>query len=95
MHNALTPPWLADDAQLELTFKKGTTPLSHRRWPGEPVPLVKVERLQRLANDIASRSQPLAWEADNVLLSGNRRLRRRCAAWARPERQCPPARWRC
>ncbi|STR47946.1 Uncharacterised protein [Klebsiella oxytoca] len=64
MHNALTPPWLADDAQLELTFKKGKTPLSHRRWPGEPVPLVKVERLQRLANDIASRSQPLAWEAE-------------------------------
>ena len=64
MHNALTPPWLADDAQLELTFKKGKTPLSHRRWPGEPVPLVKVERLQRLANDIASRSQPLAWDAE-------------------------------
>lgn len=64
MHNALTPPWLADDAQLELTFKKGKTPLSHRRWPGEPVPLVKVERLQQLANDIASRSQPLAWEAE-------------------------------
>ena len=37
MHNALTPPWLADDAQLELTIKKGKTPLSHRRWPGEPV----------------------------------------------------------
>ena len=34
MHNALTPPWLADDAQLELTIKKGKTPLSHRRWPG-------------------------------------------------------------
>lgn len=64
MHNALTPPWLADDAQLELTFKKGKTPLSHRRWPGEPVPLVKVERLQRLANDIASRSRPLAWDAE-------------------------------
>ena len=49
MHNALTPPWLADDAQLELTIKKGKTPLSHRRWPGEPVPLVKVERLQHEA----------------------------------------------
>ena len=27
-------PWLADNAQLELKYKKGKTPLSHRRWPG-------------------------------------------------------------
>ncbi|WP_447218021.1 hypothetical protein, partial [Escherichia coli] len=26
-------PWLADNAQLELTYKKGNTPLSHRKWP--------------------------------------------------------------
>ena len=25
--------WLADNAQLELKFKKGKTPLSHRRCP--------------------------------------------------------------
>lgn len=28
-------PWLADNAQLELKYKKGKTPLSHRNWPGE------------------------------------------------------------
>lgn len=64
MHNAVTPPWLADDAQLELTFKKGKEPLSHRRWPGEPVPLVEEGRIQQLANDISSRYQPdlaLTW----------------------------------
>ena len=27
-------PWLADNAQLELKYKKGKTPLSHRKWPG-------------------------------------------------------------
>ncbi len=26
-------PWLADNAQLELKYKKGKTPLSHRNWP--------------------------------------------------------------
>lgn len=25
-------PWLADNAQLELKYKKGKTPLSHRNW---------------------------------------------------------------
>lgn len=33
-------PWLADNAQLELKYKKGKTPLSHRKWPGEPVPVI-------------------------------------------------------
>lgn len=33
-------PWLADNAQLELKYKKGKTPLSHRRWPGEPVSVI-------------------------------------------------------
>ncbi|QLO36187.1 DUF4132 domain-containing protein [Klebsiella sp. RHBSTW-00484] len=55
MHNAVTPPWLADDAQLELTFKKGKEPLSHRRWPGEPVPRVEEGRIQALANDLQQR----------------------------------------
>lgn len=65
MHNAVTPPWLADDAQLELTFKKGKEPLSHRRWPGEPVPLVEEGRIQALANDIPGRYQHirvLTWD---------------------------------
>nr|WP_179145832.1 hypothetical protein [Escherichia coli] len=35
-------PWLADNAQLELKYKKGKTPLSHRRWPGEPVSVITV-----------------------------------------------------
>ena len=27
-------PWLADNAQLELKYKKGKTPLSHRQLAG-------------------------------------------------------------
>ncbi|HCB1502914.1 TPA: hypothetical protein MYO83_005880 [Klebsiella michiganensis] len=68
MHHTVTPPWLADDTQLELTFKKGKEPLSHRRWPGEPVPLVEEGRIQQLANDISSRYQPdlaLSWGYEN------------------------------
>ena len=56
MHNTALPPWLADDAQLELSFKKGKQPLSHRRWPGDPVPPIEEGRLQRLANDILALS---------------------------------------
>lgn len=33
-------PWLADNAQLELKYKKSKTPLSHRNWPGEPVSVI-------------------------------------------------------
>nr|WP_287860204.1 DUF4132 domain-containing protein [Klebsiella sp.] len=55
MHHTVTLPWLADDAQLELIFKKGKEPLSHRRWPGEPVPLVEEGRIQQLANDLPQR----------------------------------------
>ncbi|MBZ7514042.1 DUF4132 domain-containing protein [Klebsiella grimontii] len=65
MHNTALPPWLADDAQLELSFKKGKQPLSHRRWPGDPVPPIEEGRLQRLANDIPSRYQhiqALTWD---------------------------------
>lgn len=65
MHNTALPPWLADDAQLELSFKKGKQPLSHRRWSGDPVPPVEEGRLQRLANDIPSRYQhiqALTWD---------------------------------
>lgn len=32
-------PWLADNAQLELKYKKGKTPLSHRRWRANQCPL--------------------------------------------------------
>ena len=39
-------PWLADNAQLELKHKKGKTPLSHRRWQGEPVPVVTASLIQ-------------------------------------------------
>lgn len=63
MQSSLTPPWLAHDAQLQLTFKKGKQPLSHRRWPGEPVPPISEGRIQQLGNEIASRFQhmPLTW----------------------------------
>ena len=39
-------PWLADNAQLELKYKKGKTPLSHRKWPGEPVPVITESIIQ-------------------------------------------------
>ena len=39
-------PWLADNAQLELKYKKGKTPLSHRRWPGEPVSVITGSLIQ-------------------------------------------------
>lgn len=41
-------PWLADNAQLELKYKKGKTPLSHRRWPGEPVSVITGSLIQTL-----------------------------------------------
>ena len=94
MHNALTPPWLADDAQLELTIKKGKTPLSHRRWPGR-CRWLKWNDFNGWRTILPPAVSPSPGKLNNVLLSGNRRLRRRCAAWARPARQCPPARWRC
>lgn len=50
-----TPPWLADDALPELTFKKGKAPLSHRRWPGEAVPPVSENRIQQLGNVLPKR----------------------------------------
>lgn len=41
-------PWLADNAQVELKYKKGKTPLSHRSWPGEPVPVITESLIQTL-----------------------------------------------
>ncbi len=42
--------WLADNAQLELKYKKGKTPLSHRKWPGEPVPVITESIIQTLGD---------------------------------------------
>nr|WP_266118965.1 hypothetical protein [Escherichia albertii] len=50
MHKEL--PWLADNAQLELKYKKGKTPLSHRNWPGEPVPVITESLIQTLGDEI-------------------------------------------
>ncbi|GCS24760.1 hypothetical protein HmCmsJML003_02547 [Escherichia coli] len=44
-------PWLADNAQLELKYKKGKTPLSHRNWPGEPVPVITESIIQTLGDE--------------------------------------------
>ncbi|WP_167519621.1 WGR and DUF4132 domain-containing protein [Intestinirhabdus alba] len=68
--SGLTPPWLADDAQLALSLKKGKQPLSHRRWPGEPVPPVTESRFQRLNSEMLSRYQPvqpLVWSYEACL----------------------------
>ncbi len=59
--------WLADDAQLELKFKKGKTPLSHRRWPGEPVPAVTESLIQTLGDELlqqAGKKQNITWHYD-------------------------------
>lgn len=50
-------PWLADNAQLELKYKKGKTPLSHRNWPGEPVPVITENIIQTLGDEIATKSR--------------------------------------
>ena len=63
--------WLADDAQLELKFKKGKTPLSHRRWPGEPVPAVTESLIQTLGDELlqqAGKKQNITWHYDKCSL---------------------------
>ena len=49
-------PWLADNAQLELKYKKGKTPLSHRNWPGEPVPVITENIIQTLGDEMIANS---------------------------------------
>ncbi|EQV91301.1 hypothetical protein G893_02642 [Escherichia coli KOEGE 71 (186a)] len=64
-------PWLADDAQLELKFKKGKTPLSHRRWPGEPVPVITESLIQTLGDELlqqAGQKKNITWNYDECSL---------------------------
>ncbi|HCH7807668.1 TPA: regulator [Escherichia coli] len=50
-------PWLADNAQLELKYKKGKTPLSHRNWPGEPVPVITENIIQTLGDELLQQAE--------------------------------------
>lgn len=50
-------PWLADNAQLELKYKKGKTPLSHRRWPGEPVSVITGSLIQTLGDELLQKAE--------------------------------------
>lgn len=50
-------PWLADNAQLELKYKKGKTPLSHRNWPGEPVPVITESIIQTLSDELLQKQR--------------------------------------
>ncbi len=50
-------PWLADNAQLELKYKKGKTPLSHRNWPGEPVPVITESIIQTLSDELLQKAE--------------------------------------
>lgn len=50
-------PWLADNAQLELKYKKGKTPLSHRNWPGEPVPVITENIIQTLGDELLQKAE--------------------------------------
>ena len=50
-------PWLADNAQLELKYKKGKTPLSHRKWPGEPVPVITESIIQTLGDKLLQKAE--------------------------------------
>ena len=64
-------PWLADNAQLELKYKKGKTPLSHRKWPGEPVPVITENLIQTLGDKllhIAEKKKNIVWRYENFSL---------------------------
>lgn len=64
-------PWLADNAQLELKYKKGKTPLSHRNWPGEPVPVITESLIQTLGDkllQIAEKKKNIVWRYENFSL---------------------------
>lgn len=50
-------PWLADNAQVELKYKKGKTPLSHRSWPGEPVPVITESLIQTLGDELLQKAE--------------------------------------
>lgn len=50
-------PWLADNAQLELKYKKGKTPLSHRNWPGEPVSVISESIIQTLGDELLQKAE--------------------------------------
>ena len=62
-------PWLADNAQLELKYKKGKTPLSHRNWPGEPVPVITENIIQTLGDELlqkAEKKKNIVWRYEPV-----------------------------
>ncbi|HHU9818076.1 TPA: hypothetical protein ACULAA_004664, partial [Escherichia coli] len=64
-------PWLADNAQLELKYKKGKTPLSHRNWPGEPVPVITESIIQTLSDELlqkAEKKKNIVWRYENFSL---------------------------
>lgn len=64
-------PWLADNAQLELKYKKGKTPLSHRKWPGEPVPVITESIIQTLGDKLlqkAEKKKNIVWRYENFSL---------------------------
>ena len=64
-------PWLADNAHLELKYKKGKTPLSHRNWPGEPVPVITESLIQTLGDKllhIAEKKKNIVWRYENFSL---------------------------
>lgn len=64
-------PWLADNAQLELKYKKGKTPLSHRRWPGEPVSVITGSLIQTLGDELlqqAGQKENITWNYDKCSL---------------------------
>lgn len=63
-------PWLADNAQLELKYKKGKTPLSHRNWPGEPVPVITENIIQTLGDELLQKAEKknIVWRYENFSL---------------------------
>lgn len=72
-------PWLADNAQLELKYKKGKTPLSHRNWPGEPVPVITESIIQTLGDELLLREgskENISWQYEHC-----------SAEWLAPIRQ--------
>ncbi|MGQ7172402.1 hypothetical protein ACUOCP_43555, partial [Escherichia sp. R-CC3] len=52
-------------------YKKGKTPLSHRKWPGEPVPVITESIIQTLGDELlqkAEKKKNIVWRYENFSL---------------------------
>ena len=50
-------PWLADNAQLELKYKKAKHHSVIVNWPGEPVPVITESIIQTLGDELLQKAE--------------------------------------